>query len=381
MKHTIALIFVSGLIALVVAGCGSSAATPSLTPTLIATSASTPTSEPSSTLAPTNLPTAAPTIAPTTAPTTVPTAAPVSAETAYLDNRSDAAALIASLYNALNQHQYARAYSYWEDTPQRLSFDQFQAGYQNTASVQVTLNTIGGGVGAGQLYWSVPVTLVAQTTTGSTRIFVGCYILHLGQPAAQGALPFQPMGIQSANIQAVADKDNATESLAHACAETEQQGSPLPLPPASDPNDISAQQYIDNRSGPIELLRSMFNAINRHEYVRAYSYWKSTAQNLPGLDQFTQGYSTTQAVTATFGLVTPDAGAGQIHYTVPVTLLAQQIDGARQTFVDCYVLHISNPDMQTEPPFQPLAIESANVKQVANDADTGTLLNQMCSLP
>ena len=129
------------------------------------------------------------------------------------------------------------------------------------------------------------------------------------------------------------------------------------------------------------MLQSLFNAINRHEYVRAYSYWQSTAPGLPSLDEFTQGYSTTQAVTPTFGLVTPDAGAGQFRYTVPVALKTDLADGSQQPFVGCYVLHLSNPDMQTQPPFQPIAIESANVKQVANDADTGKLMNQMCGMP
>jgi hypothetical protein len=157
---------------------------------------------------------------------------------------------------------------------------------------------------------------------------------------------------------------------------------PVPLPqPTVDPADISANRYIDNRSDPVDVLRSLYNAINQHEYVRAYSYWENNAPNLPSLNDFTQGYSTTQSITATFGTVTPDAGAGQIHYTVPTTLVAQQTDGTSQTFVGCYVLHISNPDIQAAPPFQPLAIQSATVKQVANDADTPMLMNQMCGMP
>ncbi len=314
---------------------------------------------------------------PTTEPTTSPTTSS-SAPIPYIDDRSDAAALITSLYNAINQHQYARAYSYWEDSPQRLSFDQFQAGYQDTAHVQVTLGAISGDAGAGQLYWSVPVTLVSTTTTGATQTFAGCYVLHLGQPAIQGTLPFQPLGIQSANIQAANDQADAANRMAHACDETGQSGSPLPPSPVFDPNDISAQRYIDNRSDAVALLRSTFNAINRREYVRAYSYWQSAAPNLPSLDQFTQGYSTTQVVTATFGSVTSDAGAGQFYSQVPVTLRAQLEDGTTQTFVGCYVLHLSNPDIQAAPPFQPLAIDSAHVEEVANDADTNTLLSEVC---
>jgi hypothetical protein len=382
--HMTMLILAGLFVAVTAASCGRSAPAPILTPMPAATIASTPTSASSPTALPTRLPTTAPSTAPTVAPTSAPTVAtaltPVNAETTYLDNRSDAAALIDSLYNAINQHQYARAYSYWEDSPQRPGFDQFQAGYQDTASVQVTLGAIGLGAAAGNLYAPVPVTLSAKSTTGATQTYVGCYMLHVDQPAMQATLPFMPWGIQSATVTQVDNNANTADLMSHAC---DSFGSPpIPQPqPTADPNDISMQRYIDNRSEPIELLRSMFNAINLNEYVRAYSYWESGAQNLPDLAQFEQGYGNTQAVTLTTGPVTSDAGAGQFHYQVPVTLKSQLKDGTIQTFVGCYQLHLSNPDMQTVPPFQPMAIESANVKQVANDADTSPLMNQICGMP
>ena len=351
------------------------AATPTLAPTAIDTTTANP--------QPTTAPTQAPTSAPTGVPTTIPIPTPTSADTAYipyLDDRSDAAAVIHSLFNAINLHQYARAYSYWEDTSERPAFDQFEAGYQDTASVQVTLGAIGLGAAAGNLYAPVPVTLIAKSTAGATQTFVGCYLLHLGQPVIQGAPPFRPWGIQSASVQPVADNANLADLMSHACDDYGQPAAFSPQPTA-DPGDISANRYIDDRTGPVEVLRSLYNAINRREYVRAYSYWESTAQNLPSLDQFEQGYSTTQAVTLTTGPVTPDAGAGQIRYTLPVTLKASLSDGTQQTFVGCYVLHISNPDIQAAPPFQPLGIESANVRQVANEADTASSINQMCGLP
>ncbi len=318
-----------------------------------------------------------PTSGPTASITAVPTI-PGPAYPPYLDDRSDAAAVINSLFNAINLHQDVRAYSYWDDTPQRASFDQFKAGYQDTASVQVILGSIGEDAGAGNLYASAPVTLIAKTNAGATQTFVGCYVLHLSQPGIQGTLPFRPWGIQSATMTRVDNNANTSDLMSHACAIS---GQPIPPTPIADPNDVSASRYIDNRTGPIELLQSLFNALNRHEYVRAYSYWQSAAPDLPGLDQFTQGYSATQLVTPTFGLVTPDAGAGQIRYMVPTTLKTANSDGSQQTFVGCYFLNIGNPDLQTQPPFQPLAIKSANVKQVANDVDTGSLMNQMCGMP
>ncbi len=143
-------------------------------------------------------------------------------------------------------------------------------------------------------------------------------------------------------------------------------------------SDIGANRFIDNRTGPAELLGSLFNAINRREYVRAYSYWESNAQGLLPYDQFAAGYANTNSVQIRLGTVTPDAGAGQVYYTVPVTLIAQTTNNQTQTYVGCYTLHISNPSIQDNPPFQSLAVRSANVKQVANNADTNSLMQQAC---
>ena len=185
--------------------------------------------------------------------------------------------VIESLFNAVTLHQYARAYAYWADTPQRPDFQQFEAGYQDTAAVTLTLGTITGDIGAGQLYSSVPVTLIAMTTSGATQTFVGCYVLHLSQPAVQGIAPFRPWGIQSATVTQVDNNANTTDLMSQACAVT---GQPVPPQPTADPGSASADQYLDNRSGPGELMHSLYNAINRHEYVRAYSCWESTAPQL-----------------------------------------------------------------------------------------------------
>ena len=37
--------------------------------------------------------------------------------------------------------------------------------------------------------------------------------------------------------------------------------------------DISDAVYLDDRSTPAAVMLSYFNAINRHEYLRAYSYY------------------------------------------------------------------------------------------------------------
>ena len=78
------------------------------------------------------------------------------------------------------------------------------------------------------------------------------------------------------------------------------------------------------------------------------------------------------------GTVTSDAGAGQRYYNVPAVLIATNDDGRRQTFAGCYTLHLANPGIQTEPPFHPLAIRSASVRQVPNNSRTQSLLQRTC---
>jgi hypothetical protein len=143
-----------------------------------------------------------------------------SPEPGYVDDRSTPEAVISSYYDAVNRHEYARAYSYWEPASaatQLAPFDQFAAGYADTASVQLVTGDVGTGVGAGQLYFSVPVTLVAMLHDGSSQTFVGCYMLHISRPELQAVPPFHPLGIQRAAIQQVDDGADTATLMASAC--------------------------------------------------------------------------------------------------------------------------------------------------------------------
>jgi hypothetical protein len=138
-----------------------------------------------------------------------------SPEPGYQDDRSTPEAVIGSYFDAVNRREYTRAYYYWEPqaaATQLPPFDEFAAGYADTASVDLTLGDVGSGVGAGQLYFSVPVALVATQADGSIQTFVGCYILHLGRPQLQAVPPFQPLAIQRASVDQV-DNDADTASL------------------------------------------------------------------------------------------------------------------------------------------------------------------------
>jgi hypothetical protein len=348
--------------------------TPRLAPTAVpaigtmsATSPASPTVPPEA---------ATPTVEPSSQPAT---SAPTS-EPDYLDDRSTPQGVILSLYNAINRHEFVRAYSYWESNAQDLpSFPQFEQGYQNTASVQVTLGQVGGDAGAGQFYYTVPVVLGSESTSGTLQTYAGCYTLHLANPSVQGAPPFQPLAIRSGVLQV---EDNGTDSgelLDHACEGLPTGPSPILSPqPTTPASGVDSSLYIDDRSSPRGVLRSLFNAINRHEYVRAYGYWEPGSPQLPGFGDFEQGYADTESVSLSMGEPTTDHAAGQTYYLLPATLTAQTSGGGMQYFVGCYQLHLGNPSIQGVPPFQPLAIQQAQVSDATNQADADSQLAQAC---
>jgi hypothetical protein len=343
----------------------------------------TATSVTTATAAPTGTSAAVATVTESPVATTTPLPDGSNGDVKYLDDRSTAAAVIDSYYSAINAKQYARAYAYWEsNTPadQLPPFDQFQQGYATTTSVQVTLGDIGGGAAAGNLYFSVPVLLQSTTTDKGAETFVGCYTLHLGNPANQTEPPFQPLAIQKANVKQVDANQDAQSMLKSACADQGSEQPPLLGTSSENPNDISAQRYLDDRTNGIEELRSYYNAINRKEYARAYGYWEpnTPADQLPAFGDFRNGYADTASVALTVGSPIDDAGAGQLYTSIPATIVATMTDGSTQTFVGCYTTHLAQPAIQAEPPFQPRALQRANVQKVDNNADTNALMASVC---
>ncbi|MFZ0543887.1 MAG: hypothetical protein WAM60_00520 [Candidatus Promineifilaceae bacterium] len=355
--------------------------TPTLEPTTAVTAVPSPTTPATAVSSPTTPATAVPTA--TDQPTMVPpaTVPPVPSDEPYLDNRSDPIAVLDSLVNAINRREFLRAYSYWEENAADLPpYEQFAQGYDDTSAVELQTGTVYSGVGAGNLYFDVQAILTAQTTQGGTQAYVGCYTLHLGNPAIQGALPFRPLGIQKALINQVADEAEAQAQLNQQCLN--ENGQPngevysVPAPPA--PDDVSSEIYLDDLSDGTQVIRSYFNAVNRHEYVRAYDYWENQAVLGP-LDDFIAGYEDTVSVQLLTGTETGDAGAGQRYSQVPVVLMVETADGEMQTFSGCYTLHLASPAIQATPPFQPWGIQSADIQQAPNDSDSQQLLAQACS--
>ena len=317
----------------------------------------------------------------TTAAETVAVNIPDTSTNTYLDDLSTPAALILSYVNAINRHEYLRAYSYWVSPSSYIgSLDAFTNSLTNTSSESVTFGQITSDGAAGSIYYTVPAVMVDTMNGGGTNKFASCFIVRLPQPGNYGEPPIQPMNIDRGGKTAVSASTSNANALASACSGSDYPAGGNPETAAVEPtNNLTSSNYIDNRSGAIELVSSLMNALNRKEYVRAYSYWQNPSTSIGTYDSYAAGFADTGSVSAVFGTVTSDVGAGQYHYQVPLAMKVVTTGNAQQTFVGCYTLHLSNPGMQATQPFEPLGITAGKFKQVSNGTDVTSLLTTVCN--
>jgi hypothetical protein len=121
--------------------------------------------------------------------------------------------------------------------------------------------------------------------------------------------------------------------------------------------------FLDDRSSPQKLVESYYYAINNKLYVQAFSYFSEGASP-KDFDTWSKGYAETKSVSVKFGSTSPDPGAGQIYWALPVSLSAKHTDGSTKVFAGCYTVHMINPGMQSDPPYVPMGIEKSVLKAV-----------------
>jgi len=124
------------------------------------------------------------------------------AQPAYLDDRSTAASLVRSYYNAVNRQEYARAYSYFDANNAPQSYQSFAAGYADTTSGSVATGPAVSGGAAGSTYFTLPVAIDAVSRKGTHKQFAGCYTTRLIEPTVQDP-PVTPMFIYKAALHPV----------------------------------------------------------------------------------------------------------------------------------------------------------------------------------
>ncbi|TIT75037.1 MAG: DUF1176 domain-containing protein [Mesorhizobium sp.] len=123
--------------------------------------------------------------------------------------------------------------------------------------------------------------------------------------------------------------------------------------------------YIDDRSSAEAVVRSLYSAINRHEFARAWGYYGDIK---PAKDfaAFVKGYDGTDSVDVKTGAVSDEGAAGSIYYSVPVAIQATDKKGEAKVFAGCYTLRQVNAQLQ-EPPFQPIFIDKGALKPSTSD--------------
>ena len=119
--------------------------------------------------------------------------------------------------------------------------------------------------------------------------------------------------------------------------------------------------YLDDRSTPEAVISSYYNAINRAEYARAYSYFG--VEDAPAYDSWEFGYSDTSHVEVSFGQSAQEGAAGSIYWTLPVKLDVTWTEEQHSYYAGCYTLRLAQPTNQT-PPFQPLHIVEGKLRKV-----------------
>jgi hypothetical protein len=325
------------------------------------------------TLVPSNTPLLA------TQPAATNTAAPIPTLANYLDDRSTPSQVIVSFYNAINRQEYLRAYSYWSDPATSLgSFTAWASGYSNTATVDLAFGQITGDPGMNQVYYTIPVILKTTAKNNTHTNYAACYVVHETNPLVYSSPIIDPMSIAQGSAKPSDINASDASVLATACSGYPVGGNP-PFSASSNGLNIDKSNFVDNRSGPIETVSSLLNAINLKQYVRAYSYFQNPA-TFPGpYDPYASGYSDTDSIKVTFGVAQSEGAAGSLYYKVPLAMKVLTTSGATQTFVGCYTLHLSQPSIQATLPFQPLGIIAGNLKQVANGTDVNALLPTACN--
>ena len=118
--------------------------------------------------------------------------------------------------------------------------------------------------------------------------------------------------------------------------------------------------YLDDRSTPEQLVRSYYNAIDRHEYSRAYGYYGP--EDAPDFDRWQAGNDDVVRTEVAFGEMAQEGAAGSIYYQLPVTVTLEHAEGDAQVERGCFSIRWVNPANQAEPPFQPMYIISNELK-------------------
>ena len=178
----------------------------------------------------------------------------------YLDNRSSAADLVRSLYNAINLHDYARAYDYYS-TPPAKDFATFEAGYDHTVRVDVLTGDVTNDGAAGSTYFNVPTAIKATDDKGQSTVFLGCYTVRAVNGSIQEP-PSRPYQIDKGALMPGKADDFQTYALpkcGDAAADSDEAKQTI--------NDAKAR-FISDQDGQCQKVEETRGGINEPRQYR-----------------------------------------------------------------------------------------------------------------
>ncbi len=137
---------------------------------------------------------------------------------------------------------------------------------------------------------------------------------------------------------------------------------------------------FNSQTDPASLIGSYYNAITLMDYPRAYSYWESA----PGHQtetQFAAGFSDTLSAQVIVQLpIFEDAGAGNVHASIPTLVIANRRNGTQVYYAGCFITHKTNvPIGNATEPDPNWYLQSATLKQQATL--NLTALSSACQQP
>ncbi len=96
------------------------------------------------------------------------------------------------------------------------------------------------------------------------------------------------------------------------------------------------------QTDPASLIGSYYNAITLGDYPRAYSYWEAAPGNQTEA-QFAAGFADTASAQVLVQMpIFEDAGAGNVHASIPTLLIANRTNGTQAYYAGCFITHKTN---------------------------------------
>jgi hypothetical protein len=99
---------------------------------------------------------------------------------------------------------------------------------------------------------------------------------------------------------------------------------------------------FNSQTDPASLIGSYYNAITLGDYQRAYDYWEAEPGNRTEA-QFAAGFADTASAQVLVQLpIFEDAGAGNVHASVPTLLVVNLRNGTQTYYTGCFITHKTN---------------------------------------